>query len=90
MSRWCRCPSCGEEFTRIAGFVRHRVGRWSARRCLTPVEMELLGMTRNSGGRWHGASDESGAPPWHVAPRSIEPKQREIDATAFAETRSQV
>jgi hypothetical protein len=48
----CACPSCGERFTRVYAFDRHRVGEPDHRRCLTPDEMRAKGMGQNSRGEW--------------------------------------
>jgi hypothetical protein len=59
------CRACGQDFSGIKTFDRHRVGKheylWSparedGRRCLDPVEMRLLGLTLNERGRWSDPS----------------------------------
>lgn len=52
----CKRPHCGESFTRLRAFDRHRVGsfmdRGVHRRCLTPTEMVERGWEQNSKGFW--------------------------------------
>lgn len=55
----CQCGGCGEVFSRLRAFDRHRVesyakpGEWQgARRCLTPAEMTARGWQRNAAGCW--------------------------------------
>jgi len=52
----CQCRHCGELFTRLRAFERHRVGPFSDkgihRRCLTPEEMAAKGWTKNRKGFW--------------------------------------
>jgi hypothetical protein len=40
----CQCAGCGEYFNSDKAFEWHRVGPYSARRCLTVEEMRALGM----------------------------------------------
>lgn len=55
------CRSCGEDFSSVEGFDRHRVGvheyLWSperedGRRCLDVEEIVSLGWEQNAQGRW--------------------------------------
>jgi hypothetical protein len=53
----CECPACGESFSNVREFDRHRIGtyadsgEWSHKRgCLTPAEMEADGWIRNARG----------------------------------------
>lgn len=52
----CQCTACGEYFTSVRSFDRHRVGeyanrgRLAGRRCLTAVEMDAAGFGRNARG----------------------------------------
>ena len=55
----CQCCACGETFSRLRAFDRHRVGQcakpgvWrGSRRCLTPAEMKAKGWQRNAAGDW--------------------------------------
>lgn len=48
----CRCPACGEHFNSVSTFDRHRVGAYTARRCLTVAEMTARGWNLNAGGFW--------------------------------------
>lgn len=55
----CECPACGELFSRVRAFDRHRggpfadLGKWEGgRRCLTPAEMKARGWSRNGIGAW--------------------------------------
>ena len=56
-----RCAVCGEDFASLSAFDDHHVGKHAylyrparpdGRRCLTPDELRLLGMRRDSRGRW--------------------------------------
>jgi hypothetical protein len=53
----CECPACGEPFTSVREFDRHRfgtyaeAGEWAHKRqCLTPAEMDAGGWIRNARG----------------------------------------
>lgn len=47
----CQCSACGEYFTSVRSFDRHRVGRLGVdRRCLTQAEMDAAGSERNARG----------------------------------------
>jgi hypothetical protein len=53
----CQCPSCGELFSSVREFDRHRIGTYAEpgewahkRRCLTPGEMDAAGWIRNARG----------------------------------------
>ena len=55
------CTACGMDFSSVAMFDRHRVGkhdylasdaRPDGRRCLDPEEMMLKGWERDRRGRW--------------------------------------
>jgi hypothetical protein len=52
----CRCSHCGEFFTRLRTFERHRVGsfkdRGKHRRCLSEFEMYAKGWSKNRAGFW--------------------------------------
>jgi len=48
----CQCPSCGQYFNSTGAFDRHRVGDYTARRCLTVADMVAAGMRRNDAGFW--------------------------------------
>jgi len=50
--RRCQCAACKEYFNSIAGFDKHPVGPYDARKCLTPEEMLALGMSKNEAGFW--------------------------------------
>jgi hypothetical protein len=57
----CRCSTCGGHFNSTYAFDKHRTGDWSARRCLSAVEMVGKGMVRNARGFWvsHAKVDPS-------------------------------
>ena len=60
------CPTCGAYFRNNRAFDDHRVGDYGAnRRCLTELEMFLLGMSPNDDGFWRDAS--KGKPPLQPA-----------------------
>lgn len=52
----CKCTHCGEHFTTLRGFDRHRKGsfrdRGAHRRCLTVDEMQERGWHLNPQGFW--------------------------------------
>ena len=48
----CRCSGCGAFFNSTRAFQKHRVGDWSARRCLTASDMLAAGMARSATGWW--------------------------------------
>jgi hypothetical protein len=50
----CQCASCGDPFSSVREFDRHRIGAFAEpgewahkRRCMTPSEMEALGWRCN-------------------------------------------
>lgn len=49
-----QCPGCGALFNSTTAFEKHRVGPHenNGRRCLTPDQMELRGMSQVVGGWW--------------------------------------
>jgi hypothetical protein len=66
-----RCRACREDFASISAFDDHRVGRHEhlyseahpdGRRCLTPAELEALGMRKDARGRWR--LPVRGTQPW--------------------------
>jgi hypothetical protein len=56
-----RCSGCGEEFSSLGNFDKHRVGNhaldWPehehGRRCLDTEELRGLGFALDARGRWH-------------------------------------
>ena len=54
----CQCPTCGQYFSRVRMFDRHRVGPYGkkgepcGRRCLTVAEMAGRGWLVNVDGLW--------------------------------------
>lgn len=64
-TRHNQCAGCGELFNSISSFDLHRVGDHGTpqRRCLSPEEMDGLGMSKNRAGFWvkHAYSDEDAA-----------------------------
>lgn len=57
--RRCQCAACGQYFSRLRAFDRHRIGSYGKpglwggpRRCLTPEEMRQRGWQRNEAGCW--------------------------------------
>lgn len=53
----CQCPTCGEPFSSVREFDRHRIGTYAEpgewahnRRCMTPAEMDAAGWIRNARG----------------------------------------
>jgi hypothetical protein len=55
----CQCPTCGDSFNSTYAFDKHRVGPYThdleTRRCLSPDEMRVAGMTKNAAGWWIAA-----------------------------------
>lgn len=48
-----QCAACGLLFGGLTGFDKHRTGSFSQRRrCMTPAELEKLGMTQGAAGFW--------------------------------------
>jgi hypothetical protein len=47
-----RCSGCGLYFTSVSSFDFHRVGPYSARRCMTEAELRADGVTPNERGYW--------------------------------------
>lgn len=48
-----QCPACGELFTTVGNFDKHRTGKFSVdRRCRTPDELLSLGLHQDGGGWW--------------------------------------
>jgi hypothetical protein len=47
-----QCPTCFTVFNSTAAFDKHRVGLFTARRCLSDDEMLAKGMGPNRYGRW--------------------------------------
>lgn len=50
-----QCPSCGLLFGGLTGFDRHRTGTFgtpSGRRCMTPAELEKIGLKEGPNGYW--------------------------------------
>ena len=61
--KYCQCASCGEAFTTVALFDRHRVGKYAkpgqlkgTRRCLSAAEMAGKGWAQNQRGFWKGTA----------------------------------
>lgn len=50
-----QCPHCGAVFDSEIAFSAHRVGRMSARRCLSAAEMTEAGLAQKDGGVWFKA-----------------------------------
>ena len=55
----CQCSACGEPFSSVREFDRHRIGAYAERgewahkrRCMTPAEMDAGGWIRNARGFW--------------------------------------
>lgn len=53
----CQCPACGEPFSSVREFDRHRIGAFATlgewmhkRRCLTPAELDARGWRCNGRG----------------------------------------
>lgn len=48
----CQCPTCGDSFSSVRGFERHRIGAVGGldRRCMTEGEMLAAGWQRNARG----------------------------------------
>lgn len=62
------CGACGQDFTSVSLFDKHRVGKHEhpfsqdhpdGRRCLDLAEMAGLGWERNPRGRWFDPSEVS-------------------------------
>ncbi len=48
-----QCGACGEDFTSVTLFDKHRVGPHdNGRRCLSVRELERKGFERNDRGQW--------------------------------------
>lgn len=50
-----QCPSCGLLFGGLTGFDRHRTGAFGSaggRRCMSPEEMEQVGLKEGPDGYW--------------------------------------
>jgi hypothetical protein len=47
-----QCPTCFTVFNSSKAFDKHRVGDFTARRCLSDDEMIKIGMGKNRYGRW--------------------------------------
>lgn len=48
-----QCPTCGELFNSSRAFEKHRTGKISIdRRCMSPTEMQSMGMAKNARGFW--------------------------------------
>ncbi|WP_425502262.1 hypothetical protein [Pseudoxanthomonas sacheonensis] len=51
----CECTACGEFFSDVRGFDKHRMGKFGTgvpRSCLTPAEMLAANWDRNPKGFW--------------------------------------
>lgn len=48
----CKCVACGLYFSSVWTFDRHRVGDYTARRCLRAEEMALKGWFLAPSGHW--------------------------------------
>jgi hypothetical protein len=49
----CRCPTCGESFSVLSNFDRHRVGEYGVdRKCVEPQTVGLVIKTTSSGTYW--------------------------------------
>lgn len=48
----CKCPTCGEYFSTIANFDRHRVGPHGAKVCADPATVGLIIGARGQNTRW--------------------------------------
>ena len=52
------CSACGLAFKSVSGFEKHRVGAFTGehpnygRRCLSPDELQAIGMEPNEKGKW--------------------------------------
>ena len=48
------CSACGEHFNSTATFDKHRTGGYQPphRRCASPAEMRVAGMSLNTAGFW--------------------------------------
>lgn len=53
------CTACGLLFTHTYGFDAHRVGPYTARRCLTVEELTAKGYAANGAGFWRKPKPES-------------------------------
>lgn len=57
-----QCPACGQRFSTVGNFDKHRVGSFIdhppdyGRRCLTPKELECRGLKLNRRGVWVSAT----------------------------------
>jgi hypothetical protein len=79
----CQCPTCGEPFSSVGEFDRHRIGAYARpgewvhkRRCLTPAEMDAGGWVRNARGfRMRGRLER--------APAGIQGPRLPLPATAL-------
>lgn len=58
-----QCGACGEVFSSVGTFDRHRIGKHGARRCMISCEM-LKGGMRLVGGVWKGEEMPASARVW--------------------------
>jgi hypothetical protein len=70
------CGDCGEDFQGVRLQQRHRTGRASSKRCLTPTEMQAKGWRRDEKGRWRGPNTME-RKAQHTAKKSAPPAARE-------------
>jgi hypothetical protein len=68
MATKSQCSHCHAIFTSLTAFDLHRIGNAERgkRRCLTPREMQTLGMMRNDKGWWTPPVATTVAP-WYAA-----------------------
>jgi hypothetical protein len=81
----CECPTCGEPFSSVREFDRHRigtfaeVGEWAhKRRCMTPSEMDAAGWVCNARG-FRMKARPQGAPVRVEGPRTTLPATHEAE-----------
>lgn len=48
----CRCPSCGEVFSTISNFDKHRKGNAGSKVCVNPATVGLVINERNGNTYW--------------------------------------
>lgn len=73
-SKQCKCTHCGEQFTTLRGFDRHRKGsfrdRGIHRHCLTVAEMLARGWAQIAG-RWTSENRPAKSAAWARKARDL-------------------
>lgn len=56
------CPACLEVFNGEKAFLKHKVGDYPERRCLTVPEMQMKGYVRGRYGHWNTPTTPPSSP----------------------------